>query len=169
VPMCSVECKALCSRRAVPCRARVSLRNSIVWRERRSCRRVSGAPARACRSSRRDASRRTVLSQFVQAVLVGAVSVWGNRKERRSYVATTRRGGPGGAPGPNARKRQYPIPQTGTKAKHRGERPAARKRDPSRAERRRERERTFQTESTQNKTDPSSGKEQPTALFHRLF
>ena len=110
-----------------------------------------------------------MLSQFVQAVLVGAVSVWGNRKERRSYVATTRRGGPGGAPGPNARKRQYPIPQTGTKAKHRGERPAARKRDPSRAERRRERERTFQTESTQNKTDPSSGKEQPTALFHRLF
>lgn len=44
-----------------------------------------------------------MLSQFVQAVLVGAVSVWGNRKERRSYVATTRRGGPGGAPGPRTR------------------------------------------------------------------
>ncbi len=44
-----------------------------------------------------------MLSQFVQAVLVGPVSVWGNRKERRSYVATTRRGGPGGALGPNAR------------------------------------------------------------------
>lgn len=170
--MCSVECKALCSRRAVSsCRARVShgvsLGNSVVRRERRSCERRSrkGMPFVA---SRRESPCRAFA--VCTSCACRGVSVLGNRKERRSYVATTRsttrrvgparRAAPAGARPPprssaapsRSRARRERPRQPGEAILGRAERDSEERR-----ERERERRRTFQTESTQKKTDPSSG------------
>ena len=143
--------------------------------------RVSGAPARACRSSRRDASRRAVRSQCVQAVLVGGRcglrSVWrgnckGSKDRIRSDDAVDDAAGRTGPPGRPGRRptstsllgRAKPKPR-GASGRHAGSEAIPRpilvvggvepKETQSQKRRERERERTFQTESTQNKTDPS--------------